>query len=155
MFNQEEESFRLLAGRLDRLLAQALQHRVRDQGVQAGQLPVLLCLWDEDGLTQAELCRRVRVEQPTMANTLSRMVRDGLVAKTKDARDKRKTHIRLTERGRDLQPLLTMSMEEVEEAAFEEFEAEERQALAALMRRAVANLEADLAPPVVLVDVVE
>ena len=44
-----------------------------------GQFAVLLELWAGDGLTQKELVERLDVEQATMANTLARMVRDGLV----------------------------------------------------------------------------
>ena len=56
-----------------RLFARALHDRLVPHGVAPGQLPVLQRLWSGDGLTQAELARAVRVEQPTRARTLDRM----------------------------------------------------------------------------------
>jgi DNA-directed RNA polymerase specialized sigma24 family protein len=57
-------------------LARLLEHRLRDRiaplGVLPGQFAQMLTLYEADGLTQAELCDRVQVEQPTMANTLAR-----------------------------------------------------------------------------------
>ena len=60
-------------------------------------------------MTQAQLARRVAIEQPTMVRTIDRMERDGLVARTLDPHDRRASRITLTERGRalrnDLVPL--------------------------------------------------
>lgn len=64
---------------LARMLAQALRERIAPLGVVPGQFAQLLVLHEQDGLTQAQLCERVRIEQPTMANTLARMERDGLI----------------------------------------------------------------------------
>ncbi|WP_321372205.1 MarR family transcriptional regulator [uncultured Desulfuromusa sp.] len=86
---------------LARLMMASLNDRIKSQGVSPGQLPVLCCLYDEEGQTQAELCRRIQVEQPTMANTLRRMERDGLIRRTPCENDKRQTRIFLT---RKIQP---------------------------------------------------
>ena len=85
---------------LGRLLLSQVNQRIRPHGVTQGQLPVLCCLHVEEGQTQAELCQKVQVEQPTMANTLWRMERDGLIRRTTSDRDKRQSQIFLTEQTR-------------------------------------------------------
>lgn len=40
---------------------------------------MLMAPANQDGLTEAELVQRLDVEEATMANTLSRMERDGLI----------------------------------------------------------------------------
>ncbi len=75
-----QESLGYLVNRLARLFARALESRLAGHGVALGPFPVLLTLWEEEGLTQTEIARRLDFEQPTIANTLKRMQRDGLVA---------------------------------------------------------------------------
>eukprot|EP01035_Chromulina_nebulosa_P012954 gene12954-17251_t len=60
-----------------RLLTRSLERRLAGGG--AGQMPVFFALIDGVAQTQADLARDAAVEQPTMANTLQRMERDGLV----------------------------------------------------------------------------
>jgi MarR family transcriptional regulator for hemolysin len=83
-----------------RLFTRALHASLERHGVAPGQLAVLQCLWAGDGLTQAELARQVQVEQPTMARTLDRMARDGLIQRVPSKKDRRAFNVRLTARGR-------------------------------------------------------
>lgn len=98
---------------LARLLAAALRARTEPHGVVPGQFAQLLALYEEDGLSQGELCQRVRIDQSTMAHTLKRMVRDGLVDRGVDTDDRRRTLFRLTPRSRELQPALVGAAREV------------------------------------------
>src|SRR5882757_2527422 len=86
-------------GLLSRLFDRRLQEVLKTCGVAPGQFAPLVMLFEQDGLTQAELCRRINVEQPTMANTLERMERDGLIRHQPDPVDKRRTTIHLTPRS--------------------------------------------------------
>ncbi|HZK50082.1 MAG TPA: MarR family winged helix-turn-helix transcriptional regulator [Actinomycetota bacterium] len=88
---------------LARLMAQALRERIAPFGVVPGQFAQLLALYEQDGLSQRELCERVRIEQPTMANTLQRMERDGLIRRLPDPVDGRRAAVMLTGRARDLE----------------------------------------------------
>src|ERR1043165_9391725 len=88
---------------LNRLYDRRLQDALGDMGVAPGQFAPLVMLFEQDGLTQAELCRRINVEQPTMANTLQRMERDGLIRRKEDSEDKRRTLVHLTPRAREMQ----------------------------------------------------
>ncbi|MFI6744360.1 MarR family winged helix-turn-helix transcriptional regulator [Nonomuraea sp. NPDC050451] len=84
-----------------------LRINIADTGVTPGQFAQLPALYEEDGITQQELCERVRIDQSTMAHTLKRMQRDGLVVQTADPQDRRRSRYRLTERAREIQPELT------------------------------------------------
>lgn len=88
---------------LARLLALALRDGIAPYGVVPGQFAQLLALFEQDGITQAELCARVGIEQPTMANTLARMERDGLIDRTSDPADGRRILVHLTPRARALE----------------------------------------------------
>ena len=73
------DSAAYLASQMAKGFARSLQQRAATLGFSPGQFPILLELWSEDGLTQKQLLERIDIEQATMANTLSRMERDGLV----------------------------------------------------------------------------
>ena len=90
-------------GLLGRLYDRRLQDMLKEFSVAPGQFAPLVMLFEQDGLTQAELCRRINVEQPTMANTLQRMERDGLIRRKSDTTDKRRALVYLTPRAREIQ----------------------------------------------------
>lgn len=66
------------------MFARALHQRIAPHDVVPGQFAQLLALYERDGVTQQELCEIVRIEQPTMAVTLQRMERDGLITRRRD-----------------------------------------------------------------------
>ena len=94
-----EKSLGYLINRAARAFANRLATELRPFDVGIGQWAVLLHLWSNDGMTQAQLARRVAIEQPTMVRTIDRMERDGLVTRTPDPNDRRASRITLTERG--------------------------------------------------------
>ena len=109
----KNQSAGYLANHLARIFARGLTARIKPLGLTTGTFPALLELWESDGLTQKQLVERLDIEQATMANTLARMERDGLIIRKKDANDGRVQRIWLTERGRDLRdPAIEAAMAE-------------------------------------------
>ena len=111
-------------------------------GVLPGQFSVLLALYEADGLTQADLARIAGVEQPTMASTLGRMERDGLVRRAPSAGDGRRVGIHLTERARELERSLIDAARGVNRRAVRGLSAEERSLLYGVIDRVSSNLGA-------------
>lgn len=124
-----------------RLFARALAREVAPLGIVPGQFPALLMLWEEDGLTQGEIARRVDVEQPTMANTLARMERAGLIVRTPDPADARRAIVRLTPRGRALEAPAAAAGRRVNERATAGLSAGGRAALLGLLAATIAALD--------------
>lgn len=110
---RREESLGYQINHLARLLAAALRERIEPHGVVPGQFAQLLALFEHDGVSQAELCREVQIDQSTMTHTLRRMERDGLVSRTPDPGDQRRSLIRLTPRAHELAPTLVGAAREV------------------------------------------
>jgi DNA-binding MarR family transcriptional regulator len=79
-----------------RLLARAIERKLKPLGLWSGQLPVFFALAGGNALTQKQLAAHVGIEQPTMAATLSRMERDGLIIRTPDPKDRRSSLVRLS-----------------------------------------------------------
>jgi DNA-binding MarR family transcriptional regulator len=136
------ESLAVGVGLLARMFERELRAVFLDLEVLPGQFPVLLALYDRDGRTQAELARELAVEQPTMASTLARMERDGLVERRADPDDRRRARVQLTERSRRLQTPLIDVARGVNRRAVRGLSAEQREALYQAVDRAAANLDA-------------
>ena len=135
---------------LARLLATALRTRIEPLGVVPGQFAQLLALYDEDGLTQTELGDRVRIDQSTIAHTLKRMERDGLVKRTRSETDRRQAEVRLTRKARARESALKAAAAEVNALALAGLTGSEIGDLLSTLSRLVGNLEADelaVSPP--------
>ena len=138
-----KESAAYLANLLAKGASRALQARADGAGFAPGQLPVLMELWSGDGLTQRALLDRLDIEQATMANTLSRMERDGLVTRRRHPKDGRAQLVFLTARGKALQETALAAAADTEDALFKGFRRFERELLLEYMRMALANLGRD------------
>jgi DNA-binding MarR family transcriptional regulator len=71
-------------------------------GLSQARYQVLSVLDFEGEQTQRDLALRLGVEQATMANTLTRMTRDGLIARKPHPDDGRAQLVALTQAARDL-----------------------------------------------------
>lgn len=110
---RKSQSAGYLLNHLARIFARGLSARIKPLGLTTGTFPALLELWEADGLTQKELVERLDIEQATMANTLSRMERDGLIVRKRDESDGRVQRVWLTERARDLRvPAVSAALDE-------------------------------------------
>ncbi len=128
-------------GLLGRLYDKRLQDVLKVFGVAPGQFAPLVMLFEQDGLTQAELCRRVNVEQPTMANTLQRMERDGLIRRKSDPADKRRVLVFLTARTREMQTAVMESARAVSNQTVKGLSVTDQGNMFSLVARMVENLK--------------
>lgn len=126
-----------------RAFLRALGARISRHGVSIGMWFFLRALWEEDGLTQRELSRRVSMMEPTTATALESMERRGLISRTRNSSDRRKINIRLTERGRRLQEVLLPYAMEVNRVALTGIPAGQIPLLREQLVRIKRNLDAD------------
>ena len=84
--------------------ARLSEARLKPLGVGVGHLPVLVALQDGQTGSQRDLARFARIEQPSMAQMLARMERDGLIRRTPDPAGGRSSQTSLTETARTRLP---------------------------------------------------
>ncbi|WP_404712299.1 MarR family winged helix-turn-helix transcriptional regulator [Sphingomonas sp. MMS24-J13] len=128
--------------RIARGLARIGDARLRELGFATAQLPVLTALKDGARLTQMELARWAKVEQPTMAQLLARMERDGIVRREPDPRDKRSSLISLTDEARARLPAGRAVLRQGNADMVRGLSEAEVETLVDLLRRVLANVEA-------------
>lgn len=125
----------------NRAFTKALEAKINPHGILVGQWFFLRELWQEDGLTQADLSARVGMKAPTTLVAIRRMVEDGLVVRKKDARDRRKVRIYLTGKGRRTRDVLLPVARDVNFEATKGFTKEEILQFQSLFDRMKKNLD--------------
>ena len=71
-----------LINRIARVSSRWADERFQTLGFAVAQMPVLIALSNGNAMTQKELAERAEIEQPTMAQLLARMERDGLIRRS-------------------------------------------------------------------------
>jgi DNA-binding MarR family transcriptional regulator len=127
-----------------RLFARAIYRRLGVIGVSSGQLPVFFALGNGETLSQKALAEAAAIEQPTMAATLSRMERDGLIVREPDPKDRRSALVSLTPAARKKIASIKAAMQAVNAIAMDGFTQRERETFLALLRRVIASLDESL-----------
>jgi MarR family transcriptional regulator for hemolysin len=136
-----EDSPLKLMGHIHRSFHRVADPLLRERGFAIGQLPVLMALKDGRPQSQAELARVAQVEQPSMAQLLARMERDGLVERVPDPDDGRSRLVLLTPACRERMHESRVVMQAISTEALAEFSAEERAQLGQLLNRLADKLD--------------
>lgn len=139
MTDFKDQSAGYLINHFARLFAQGLNARIRPLGLTTSIIPALQEQWEDDGLTQKKLVARLDIEQSTMANTLMRMERDGLVVRKKDKGDGRVQRVWLTHHARGLRAPALAAAEAENAMALSGLSAAEQAQSLTLIRRVLTT----------------
>ena len=140
---EKDNSAGYLVNHVARLFAAGLSERIAPLGITIGQFPILLELWNKDGVTQRELLSKLALEQATLANTLNRMERDKIIVRKKHPSDARSQQIWLTEKGKAQKDNAYKAAIEQNEQSLAPLSAAERAQFLNLMRRIISGSSAD------------
>ncbi|WP_299923130.1 MarR family transcriptional regulator [uncultured Pelagimonas sp.] len=132
-----------LVNHMARLFFEELRAEIDPLGIVPGQFPALLALWQQDGQTQRELVEKLDVEQATMANTLNRMERDGLIERKDHPTDRRAKTICLTQKARAVRDQAYTAASMVNDKALVALSPEERTQFVNFMQRTIEALQKD------------
>jgi DNA-binding MarR family transcriptional regulator len=108
--------------------------------VTSGQWPFLRVLWNEEGMTQRELSRRVGMQEPTTVAAINSLEKNGLVRREPSQADRRKVHVFLTAKGRALRADMMACVAEVNDVATQGIDPRDM----ATLRRVLAKLSENL-----------
>lgn len=72
-------------------------------GLTYTQYILFLVLWEKDGITVGEICKRLMLDSGTLSPVLKKLRQQGYIEKQQSTADERSFIITLTEKGRELQ----------------------------------------------------
>jgi len=140
---RSERILGLAVNTLGRCIVWSLAQRTVQHGVLPGAYPVIAWLMHFQEATQAELSRLIGIEQPTMAITLRRMERDGIIERSPDPNHGRKSLVKLTARGRRLTDVISAAARDVQKVASEGLTTAELEEFYRLVDLMTENLSAE------------
>ncbi|BDA83476.1 MarR family transcriptional regulator [Aureimonas sp. SA4125] len=124
-----------------RSFARLSEMRLKPLGFGVGYLPALMALRDGLATSQRDLARVVRIEQPSMAQMMVRMERDGLIRRDPDPADGRSSRIALTQTALARLPDACDALFQGNREALKGFSDEEAEHFIAMLKRVIANLD--------------
>jgi MarR family transcriptional regulator for hemolysin len=130
-----------LVSQTARVLTRRADEALAPLGLHYAQVPVLVLLRRGGAMTQKELAVAARVEQPSMAELLTRMQRDGLVTRSPNPRDARSRIIELAPDSGGRLDRAQQRLADLEDRALAGLDAAEAETLKVLMARVLANLD--------------
>ena len=136
----------LLINRLERALSRIADKALKPAGITASHLPVLVALKDGGKLTQKDLATASEVEQPSMAQLLSRMERDGLIRREPSPTDKRSSVVSLTDLAMSRLDPGRQILRRIDDETCSVLSDAERKTLTILLHKLLVKLERDTPP---------
>jgi len=125
-----------------RLVRRLADRRLKKLGLSAAHLPVVNALAENEAMSQKALAAYASIEQPTMAATLARMERDGLVERRPDPHDKRSSLFLLTAATRKKLPAMRAAIKEIDAEVLAALPAHLRQPFRRQLRMTLDGMEA-------------
>lgn len=104
-------------------------------GLHGGQVFVLNSLWENDGQSQADLVRNLKVSPPTINNMVVRLSNSGFVELKKCGKDGRLMRVHLTEKGSQIKPKVEEQWLKLEESMFSELSETEKLMFSLLLKK--------------------
>ena len=135
-----EETIGFLLSDATRTMTRTFSARIAAHGVGMGIFQFLRILWEEDGLSQAELASRTHMRGPSVANAMHDLERRGLIKRVADREDGRKVRVLLTREGRRLYDLVMPDFAGTNSAMLVDFSPAEQEVLKSMLRRIRRNL---------------
>lgn len=126
-----------------RYVKRSLYGRIAPHGIRGGSWFALRVLWQEDGISQRELARRLGVMEPWVLEMVRSMERDGLIERTRDETDRRRMKLSLTEKARALEPKMMEIASAVNQLMLEGFSESEELLLKLLLKKVRERLADD------------
>jgi MarR family transcriptional regulator for hemolysin len=131
-----------LISRASRLLLRLAESRFRPLGFGVAAFPVLNMLRTGQKLSQKDLALCAQIEQPSMAQLLARLERNGMIRRSPDPDDGRASLISITRKALGILPQVDAAVDEGNQMAVTGMSDGEIKLLIDLLQRLIANLEA-------------
>ena len=118
-----------------------LADRLVPYGISVAEWAVLRRLWQEEGFTQVALADRMGVRKASLTSVLTSLERKGFMRRTRRGDDRRKYHLFLTKRGRDLEGELLPIGAAINGMAVSGIDPDGVDLVVLLLEKLIANLE--------------
>lgn len=105
---------------------------------------ILTALYENNGkLTMKEIANKIGKDKSTVTSLVEKLINLGYIEKEKCTQDKRVTHVTLTAKGREIEPIFNLISSEVKYTAYKDFTEEEKEIFLRLLKKLNKNFSND------------
>ena len=140
---KREEDLQNLFIRLTHLYFKKAFALVKDTGIHPKQVPLIGLVYCREGISQKEISQALRISPPTVAVSIKRLEKAGIIERPAHGKDQRLSRIFLTEKGRAVTGKVRECIKEKEKALFKGFSESEVCLLRRFFLQMIQNLEED------------
>lgn len=112
-----------------------------EYGIYPGQVPVVILLSKREGLSQSEICRELKIKPSTVAVSMKRMEKNGLIVRKTDEKDQRIQRIYGTDKLKMSQKEIYKIVQENEKIMMDGFTESELHLMNRFLHQIYENLE--------------
>ena len=120
--------------------AKVFDTELKKHGLTIALWPTMMCLWEEEGVTQSEISAKSKVENSTTTRTIDKLEKLGLVERRTDPNSRRSFRIYLTEQGLALKETLLPIPMAINKELLSSLEDTEQQEMLRLLQKMVATV---------------
>ncbi|GLQ30400.1 MarR family winged helix-turn-helix transcriptional regulator [Litoribrevibacter albus] len=114
---------------------------LKKHGLTIALWPTLMCLWEEEGVTQRDIAIKSKVENSTTTRTLDKLEKLALVERRPDPASRRSFRIYLTEKGKALKDTLLPIPVAVNQELLSVLDEQEQAQLIQLLKKMVSSVQ--------------
>ncbi|MDD1782565.1 MarR family transcriptional regulator [Enterovibrio sp. ZSDZ35] len=118
-----------------------LDAELKKHGLTVALWPTMMCLWEEEGVTQRQIAQKAKVESSTTTRTLDKLEKLELVERRADPDSRRNYRIFLTQKGKDLQPHVAHLPVDINAVLLASLDDSEQAQLVGLLQKVVHTIE--------------
>lgn len=141
MEKRKEEPLHSLFGKIAHLYFCRGFKVLQAMDIHPKQVPILCFLGKNEGLSQNEISKQMNIKPPTVAVSIKRLEKSGVVERRADEKDHRIIRVYLTQKGRDLGEAVKEKIEQSEQVMFKGFSEAELCLMRRFFEQIIDNLE--------------
>ena len=111
---REEKSMPALFMEINRQYGMRCMQRIREIGIQQGQMPIIMIVYRNNGCSQKKIAECMGVTPPTVNVSIQRLEKADIVCRRRDDKDQRIMRVYLTENGKKIVEELQQESKAVE-----------------------------------------
>lgn len=120
--------------------AKRFDFELKKHGLTVALWPTLMCLWEQEGISQRAIAQKSKVENSTTTRALNKLERLGLIEQRPAPSSRRSFDIYLTENGRTIQDDLLPLPVHVNQEYLNILEPDERKEMIHLLKKIVSRI---------------
>lgn len=141
MEEKREEPLQALFARITHLYFCKGFKMLQEMDVHPKQVPLLYFLSEHKGLSQNEISKQMNIKPPTVAVSIKRLEKAGVIERRADEADHRISRVYLTQKGVELNEAVRERIEQSERVMFKDFSEAEICLIRRFFNQIIENLK--------------